>query len=214
MKLLVSLLSFSLVACIGPLADLDHERESAVVSSSLQIGELSFSADGQTWSSDPTAGCEISEARKDDLHNKGSFAFVVAGNEADPVVFGTTLYLAPDGRLSAYQGLYAHGQSDWRSQRDACTTQVTRTDYEERSFAFSIDCTFERNEGAETLRVHGSVDASRCFDPKAISATRVKELASSIGQTSIALGEAFAEDPVGFATSIALLPLYAMGGGH
>jgi len=204
----------SAVGCVRPFPDLEHKRESAVVSSSLQIGELQLPASGQTWNSDPTAGCEISEAPEDDLHNKGSFGFVMAANEADPVVFGTKLYLAPNGRLSAFHGLYASGRSDWHSRRDACTTQIVDANFDERSFSFHIDCIFERAKGEETRHVQGRIDASRCYDPSAISLQRAGELAASIGQTSIALGEAFAEDPVGFATSLALLPLYAMGGGH
>ncbi|MCY1060126.1 hypothetical protein [Nannocystis sp. SCPEA4] len=214
MKFIAPLLCCSLVAC-QVISDLGHERESAIVTSSLAIvsedQELALDSEREGWAADPTASCEVDG---DDNQATGrfnrSFAFAMAANEADPVAFGVAIELSEEGVWDNDIGLHARGKDGWRPAED-CRLELGEWDYEARFFEFSADCTFTL-EGEADITVVGDLRAERCFDRSAVSIELAKSIVSDGVDVAVDLGQALVEDPVGFAKTIALLPLYAAGG--
>ncbi|WAS95638.1 hypothetical protein [Nannocystis punicea] len=213
MKSLVPLLCCPLVAC-QIVSDLKHEREPAIVTSSLAIvagGEaLEFDAERDEWAADPTASCEMDGT--DNEHTGAfnrSFAFAMAANEGEPLAFGVAIELAEYGVWQADIGLHARGKDGWRPA-EGCLLELGEWDYEARFFEFSADCTFTL-EGEEDIVVSGELRAERCFDRGAVSIELAKSIVADGKQVALELGRALVEDPAGFAKTIALLPLYAAG---
>ncbi|PCC69233.1 hypothetical protein SAMN02745121_05878 [Nannocystis exedens] len=214
MKAAVLLLGCSLVAC-KLVSDLGHEREPAIVTSTLVLAsdgqERELGDERAVWADDPTASCEVdgTDNEHTGAYNR-SFAFAMAADERDPVAFGVAIELNERGVWQSDIGLYAQGQDAW-VPADDCLLELGEWDYEARFFAFSVDCTFTR-EGAADIVVVGDLRAERCFDRSATSIELAKSIVAEGAQAALELGRALVEDPAGFAKTIALLPLYAAGG--
>jgi hypothetical protein len=213
MKFIAPLLCCSLAAC-QLVSDLGHKRESAIVTSSLAIvseeQELAFDGERGPWADDPTASCEV-DATDNEATGRfnRSFVFAMAANEADPVAFGVAIELNEDGVWDNDIGLHARGKDGWRPAAD-CRLELGEWDYEARFFEFSADCTFTL-EGEDDITVVGELRAERCFDRGAASIELAKSIVSDGVDAAVELGRALVDDPVGFAKTIALLPLYAAG---
>ena len=203
----------SLAAC-KLISDLGHEREPAVVTSSLAIVstdlELEFDADDVRWDDDPTASCEVDGEDNEHVERfDRDFAFAMAANEDDPVALGVAISLSENGIYSRDIGLYARGKDGWQPAED-CSLELGDWDYEARFFTFEVDCTFTL-AGEDDIVVTGSLRSERCFDRSAVSIELAKSIVSEGAQVAVELGRALVEDPAGFAKTIALLPLYAAG---
>lgn len=213
-KYVASGLLGSLVAC-RLVSDLGHEREPAIVTSSLVLAaggeERELGGERAAWADDPSGSCEMDGT--DNEHTGAfnrSFAFAMAADESDPVAFGVSIELNESGVWQNDIGLYAAGQDGWVPAED-CSLELGEWDYEARFFAFTVDCTFTR-EGEDDIVVVGELRAERCFDRGAVSIELAKSIVADGTQAALELGRALVEDPVGFAKTIALLPLYAAGG--